>query len=68
MNNLNLDPRNGTQALVSPARMASYLGVTVKTLGRWRRRALIPAVQMPSGQWRYRIADVEAVLLGRPAA
>jgi len=53
--------------LVGPGELASYLSISLKTLGRWRRRGIIPAVKLPSGQWRYDLDAVEDVLVRRYA-
>jgi predicted site-specific integrase-resolvase len=40
-------------------------GVTVRTLQRWASVDLIPSLKLPSGQLRFRRADIEAVLAPR---
>ena len=41
--------------------------MSCETVLRWTRRGLLPAMRLPSGQIRYREADLEAWLAKRAA-
>ncbi|MDX6273062.1 MAG: MerR family regulatory protein [Frankiales bacterium] len=46
---------------------AKALGVTPDTLRRWAKEGRVGHVELPSGQIRFRQADLDAVLVERPA-
>ena len=46
----------------SPRQLAEYWSVSLKTIGRWRRAGVIPAVMLPSGLFRFNPVQVEQVL------
>lgn len=48
--------------LLLPYEAAAILRLDPKTLGRWNRDGLLPAVQLPSGHRRFWEADVLEVL------
>jgi len=48
--------------LLSPAEVGAALGVTDETIRRWAKTGKLPVVQMPSGRFRVRRSDVEAIL------
>jgi excisionase family DNA binding protein len=45
--------------------VAGCLGVSTETVLRWTRAGKLPAIRLPSGQSRYREADLEGLLTGR---
>jgi excisionase family DNA binding protein len=48
--------------LLTTAEAAQMLRVSQKTIARWIRLDQIPAVKLPSGQYRVRRRDVEKLL------
>lgn len=49
--------------LLTPQETADRLGVTVKSIGRYRRAGLLKAVPLPGGRsFRYRTSVVQAIL------
>jgi excisionase family DNA binding protein len=54
--------------MLSPEEAARLLGISPRTLARWAREHRIPAVILPTGHRRYRVADIEAVLHPRASA
>lgn len=48
--------------LLLPYEAAAILRLDPKTLGRWSRDGLLPAIRLPSGHRRFWEADVQAVL------
>ena len=48
----------------SPRQLAEYWSVSLKTVGRWRRAGVIPAVLLPTGVFRFNPVQVEQVLTG----
>lgn len=52
--------------LLRPAEVAEWLTVHPQTLRGWDRQGKLPSIRLPSGQRRYRRADVEA-LIGLPS-
>ena len=61
------DHRHDERRLMSPRRTAKLLDVSLRTLRRWRQAELIGFVLLPSGQYRFPIAEVERVLRRRQA-
>lgn len=49
-------------ALLNTAEAAELLGVSEETLRRWAKARQIRHVAMPSGQFRFHRADIDAVL------
>ena len=47
---------------LSPADAAEVLGVHVETLKRWARDGKVRAWKTPGGWWRFRRADLDALL------
>lgn len=41
---------------------ARYIGVSDETLRNWAKAGRIPYVRMPSGQFRFRVADLDAMV------
>ena len=54
--------------LLPPRVTACFLGISMKTLRRWRRHRLIGFVRLTSGQYRFEAAEVERGLDRRQAA
>lgn len=54
--------------LMSPRRTATLLDVSLRTLRRWRTEQMIGFVLLPSGQYRFPVAEVERVLQRRQVA
>jgi hypothetical protein len=50
--------------LLLPHEAAALLRLDAKTLGRWHRAGLIPAVVLPSGHRRFWRSDVERIRRG----
>jgi excisionase family DNA binding protein len=48
--------------LLTTAEAARMLRVSQKTIGRWVRLGQLPAVRLPSGQFRIKRAEVERLL------
>jgi len=48
--------------LLSPAELASKLGVCVATIRRWTRAGKLPVVKLSGRTWRFRMEDVQAAL------
>jgi excisionase family DNA binding protein len=54
---------------LTPDEAAALLGIHLKTLERWVAAGRLPVIQVvPGGRRRFRRADVEALLVPRPAA
>ena len=51
--------------LLTARMVAGMLGVSPATVLRWTRHGDLPAVRLPSGQIRYRPAELEEWLAGR---
>lgn len=59
----------GVERLLTPAEVADICRVDLRTVAAWRRAGLLPAVQLPSGTvWRFRHADVKAIVDAPPAS
>lgn len=41
---------------------AEYIGVTTETLRTWAKAGRIPYVRLPSGQYRFRVEDLDAMV------
>ena len=54
-----------TDRLLTARTVADMLDVTPATVLRWTREGEVPAVRLPSGQVRFRPAEIEAWLTGR---
>lgn len=54
--------------LLTPAEAGQMLGKSGETLRRWAALDRIPHIRYPSGQIRFRRADVEAILKPKPVA
>lgn len=54
--------------LITIGEVARRFNVTVKTVRRWDKPGLLPAVRTPGGQRRYRTSDVEAFIGSQPGA
>lgn len=52
--------------LLTTAEAARKLTVSDETIRRWIADGKLPAITLPSGQYRIRKADVEAILRGEP--
>lgn len=48
--------------ILSPAEAAELVGVHEDTLKRWAKQGRIPAIRTPSGWWRFRRSDIEALM------
>jgi excisionase family DNA binding protein len=53
--------------LLTAQEVAARLSVHVESVRRWTRQGDLAAVRLPSGRYRYRAADVQALLDGRAA-
>ena len=53
--------------LMTARDIAEFFSVSVRTVNRWRRLGLIPAIELPSGSVRYNRDEVEEVLVHRNA-
>ncbi len=56
-----LDPA----AMLTPSEVASLLGVSTKTVGRWGDRGTLTVRRTTGGHRRFRAGDVLALLAGR---
>ena len=54
--------------LVTASELARHFAYSPRTIHAWAKTGVIPFVQMPNGRRRYRIPEVEAVLLGTEKA
>jgi len=54
--------------LVPISRAAQLLGVSIYTMRRWDESGQLPAVRLPSGHRRYRLADIEGLTDGKATA
>ena len=54
--------------LVPISRPAQIVGVSTDTLRRWDESGQLPAVRLPSGHRRYRLADIEGITDGKATA
>ena len=59
---------NDAAELLTIAEAAAFLRVSYSTLRRWEAAGQIAVERTPTGQRRYRRAEVDAVLTGRTAA
>ena len=50
--------------LVTPARAAQMLGVSVTTIRDYAKAGLLPAVNLPTGHRRYRVGVLRAIARG----
>ena len=57
-----------TFRLVTANEAATYFAYSARTIHAWEKTGVNPFVQMPNGRRRYRIPEVEAVLLGEEEA
>jgi excisionase family DNA binding protein len=48
--------------LLTAREVAEHLGFTPKTILRWQRRGLLPAIKLPGDKVRFRPEDVDAWL------
>lgn len=55
-------------ALITPEEAAGMLSVHPSTLARWVGEGKLHPVVLPSGRFRYRLAEIQAILEGTPAA
>lgn len=53
--------------LLTAQQVAERLSVHVESVRRWTRQGDLRAVRLPSGRYRYRAADVTALIEGRAA-
>ncbi len=53
-----------TERLLTPGEVAAMFRVDPKTVNRWARMGRLDSVRTPSGQRRYREAEVRALLDG----
>lgn len=53
--------RGANAEIMTPAEVAAFFGVTVKTVWRWSVDGLLPHFFTPGLRRRYRRADIEAV-------
>lgn len=51
---------------LSPKEAAAVLGVHEETLKTWVRAGKVPGWRTPGGHWRFRRADLVALLPGNP--
>jgi excisionase family DNA binding protein len=63
---------NGTvtdtgEAVYTPAEVARMFRVDPKTVTRWAKAGKLTSVRTPDGHLRFRAAEVQAFLAGRPA-
>ena len=56
--------RHQSPNLLTPAAAAAMFGTSTKTLNKWVKLGLFPAVKLPSGHNRYSRKSVEWVLAG----
>ena len=49
---------------LTAAEVAERLGVERQTVNDWARDGKIPAITLPSGRKRFRVADIEAIERG----
>ena len=61
------DAQVAKRDLIPIGQAAELLNVSVHTLRRWDAKGRLVPIRMPSGQRRYRRADVEAVARGDAA-
>ena len=57
--------RTEAEELWSASRLSDFLGVSVRTINRWRQDKLIPFVVLPSGTFRYDPQKVEDCLVAK---
>lgn len=57
-------PRLTDVRLLTTRDVANAFGVEVDTVRRWARKGKLTAIQIPGGAWRFREADVLAILGG----
>ena len=56
------DEDSRTDELLRIGAVATLLGVTVETVRNWDRAGKLNPIRLPSGERRYRRADIEAIL------
>ncbi|MDQ3403548.1 MAG: helix-turn-helix domain-containing protein [Actinomycetota bacterium] len=49
--------------LLTATEVAKRLRVSVATVNRYAREGLLPAVRLPGGTWRYRVSDIDELLI-----
>lgn len=54
--------------LLTTAEVAERLRVSVATVNKYAREGALPAIVLPGGQRRYRVADVDRLLSPTEAA
>lgn len=54
--------------LLTAHEVAELLAVHVESVRRWTRQGDLSAVRLPSGRYRYRAEDVDALMRSSPAA
>lgn len=57
-------PAGPGDRLMLPSEAAEVLRLDAKTLSRWARDEVIPAVRLPSGHYRVWSSTIEAILSG----
>lgn len=57
-----------SEALLPIGKVSEILGVSVHTLRRWDAKGHLTPIRTPTGQRRYRAADVEALVHPEPPA
>jgi excisionase family DNA binding protein len=50
------------EPLLTTRQVCSIFGITPKTVYRWTRNGTLPRVELNSRLWRYRRADVQALI------
>jgi putative resolvase len=58
---------NAVPVLISASRVAEMLDVHPNTVVIWAKEGKIKAIRLPSGRFRFRLEDIEAILSGAPA-
>jgi len=53
--------------MLTAQQVADRLAVHVESVRRWTRAGELSAVRLPSGRYRYRAEDVEAMVTGNAA-
>lgn len=53
--------------LLTAQQVADRLRVHVESVRRWTRAGELDAVRLPSGRYRYRVEDVDALVAGDAA-
>lgn len=52
--------------LRTTAKAAQYIGVSEQTLRNWATAGRVPYIRLPSGQFRFRIEDLDAMVAVTP--